>query len=107
MNIATRSILTLVLAFTATSTRAQTSWNPTPMQAFAKIQRDGKPYSAFYNYYICPHAVDEAGKVFCTYQDGNGRPIVMAYSAAAKTWAGPVRTTIRRRTHARRTRGVR
>ncbi len=91
MNIATRLHLTLVLAFAATSAAAQTPRDPTPMQAFAKIQRDGKPYPAFYNYYICPHAIDEGGKVFCVYQDGNGRPIVMTYDPAAKTWAGPGR----------------
>jgi len=66
---------------------------PTPANAFAKIQRDGKPYPAFYNYYICPHAVEEGGKVFCAYQDGQGRPIAMAYDPAARTWTGPVRAS--------------
>ncbi len=61
--------------------------------AFARIQRGGRPYAAFYSYYICPHAVEGGGKVFCAYQDGEGRPIAMAYDPAAKTWAGPIRAS--------------
>ena len=93
MNSTIRSILTLVIALGAASARAQAPGKATPAEAFAKVQRNGKPYAAFYNYYICPHAIDEGGKVFCAYQDGRGRPIVMAYDPAAKTWAGPVRAS--------------
>ena len=64
---------------------------PAPRNAFAWLQRGGKPYSAFYSYYITPHAVLEAGRVFCAFQDGRGRPIAMAYDIARKTWTGPVR----------------
>lgn len=67
--------------------------SPRIARAFAKIQRGGRPYPAFYNYYICPHAIEEGGKVFCAYQDGQGRPIAMAYDVAARTWAGPVRAS--------------
>lgn len=66
---------------------------PTLQNAFAKVSRNGKPYNTFYNYYITPHAIEEAGKVFCAYQDGNGRPVVMAYDIEKKQWSGPVRAS--------------
>ena len=68
-------------------------WDPTPDEAFAKVQRGGKPYKTFYNYYICPHAIEEDGKVYCAYQDGQGRPIAMMYDPAGGTWRGPVRAS--------------
>ena len=83
----------LLLAGVALPAPAAERWRPTIGQAFAKIQRDGKPYAAFYDYYICPHAVEGDGKVFCAYQDGGGRPIAMAYDPASKAWAGPVRAS--------------
>lgn len=85
-------VVSLVLA--AGWARAARPWpSPQIQNAFAKIQRQGKPYAAFYNYYICPHAIEEGGKVYCAYQDGNGRPIAMAYDPAAKRWSGPVRAS--------------
>ncbi len=58
--------------------------------AFAKVQRDGKPYNTFYNYYVAPHAVVENGRVFTAHQNGQGRPVVMAYDVAERRWDGPV-----------------
>lgn len=61
--------------------------------SFATVQRDGKPYTPFYTYYVSPHAMVEEGRVFCAYQDGDGRPIAMAYDIAGKEWSGPVRAS--------------
>ena len=48
-------------------------------EAFASLQRAGKPYKTFYNNYIAPHAVVENNTVFTAHQDGQGRPVVSAY----------------------------
>jgi hypothetical protein len=82
----------LTMLITASDSRAAHK-SPTIQNAFAKVQRNGKPYNTFYNYYITPHAIEEAGKVFCAYQDGNGKPIVMAYDIEKKQWSGPVRAS--------------
>ena len=63
---------------------------PSIKAAFASVQREGKPYKAFYNNYIAPHAVLEKDTVFTTHQDGEGRPLVSAYNIKKKTWTGPV-----------------
>lgn len=83
--------LLTTLIMVANSNAVQKS--PTIQNAFAKVQRNGKPYNTFYNYYITPHAIEEAGKVFCAYQDGNGKPIVMAYDIDKRKWSGPVRAS--------------
>jgi len=62
-------------------------------EAFASLQRNGKPYKTFYNNYIAPHAVLEKDTVFTAHQDGNGRPIVDAYDIKSKQWRGPVRAS--------------
>ncbi len=61
--------------------------------AFAKVQRDGKPHRAFYNHYVWPHAIVENGQVFCTFEDGESRPVVMAYDLNERIWRGPVITS--------------
>ncbi len=66
---------------------------PSITKAFASIQRDGKPYPAFYNNYIAPHAILEKDVVFTAHQDGQGRPIIDAYDTEKKTWRGPVRAS--------------
>ena len=66
---------------------------PNPTRAFAALDRNGQPYPAFYRLYIRPHAVLEQGKVWCAYQDGEGRPLVMAYDVASRLWSGPVRAS--------------
>jgi hypothetical protein len=66
---------------------------PSPSQAFAALDRNGRPYPAFYRLYIRPHAVLENGIVWCAYQDGQGRPLVMAYDVASRAWTGPVRAS--------------
>lgn len=81
------------LAAVLPAVRVARADSPSLDNAFAKLQRDGKPYPAFYNHYVAPHAWGEKGKIFTAHQDGNGRPIVMAYDVAAKTWAGPVRAS--------------
>jgi hypothetical protein len=68
---------------------------PSIRHAFARVQRNGRPYKTFYNNYIAPHAVLERGTVFTAHQDGQGRPIVNAYDIAGKTWHGPVRAADR------------
>jgi len=97
MHVRGHSLLTVLLACATATTFAvggePTRWEPTPAEAFAKVQRNGKPYKTFYHYYICPHVIEEGGKVFCAYQDGKGRPIAMAYDPAGKTWQGPVRAS--------------
>jgi len=67
--------------------------NDTLENAFASLQRDGKPYKTFYNNYIAPHAVLEKQIVFTTHQDGGGCPIVDAYKIEKKKWLGPVRAS--------------
>lgn len=67
--------------------------SPDIKDAFAIVQRDGKPYSPFYAYYISPHAIVENGTVYTAHQDGEGRPIVNAYDIATKSWKGPVRAS--------------
>jgi len=47
-------------------------------------------YPPFYSSVIAPHAVVVERKVFCAFQDTKGRPVVMAYDTAEKSWAGPV-----------------
>jgi hypothetical protein len=66
---------------------------PEPAQAFAALDRSGRPYPAFYRLYIRPHAVLEEGRVWCAYQDGEGRPLVTAYDAQSRRWSGPVRAS--------------
>ncbi len=61
--------------------------------AFATVQRDGRPYNTFYSYYVAPHAIEEKGTVFCAHQDGQGRPVVTAYDVEARTWSAPVRAS--------------
>lgn len=62
-------------------------------RAFASLQRDGKPYPAFYNNYIAPHAILENDVIFTAHQDGQGRPIVDAYDISEENWKGPVRAS--------------
>ena len=62
-------------------------------EAFASLQRAGKPYKTFYNNYIAPHAVVENNTVFTAHQDGQGRPVVAAYDIKAKKWSAPVRAS--------------
>ncbi|MEO1990822.1 MAG: BNR-4 repeat-containing protein, partial [Pirellulales bacterium] len=66
---------------------------PSIKNAFASVQREGKPYKTFYNNYIAPHAVLEKGIVFTAHQDGQGRPIVDAYNINTKAWTGLVRAS--------------
>ncbi|MCP3670936.1 MAG: hypothetical protein GY814_10990 [Gammaproteobacteria bacterium] len=66
---------------------------PSIKDAFASVQREGKPYKTFYNNYIAPHAVLEKGVVFTAHQDGQGRPIVDAYDISKHSWTGPVRAS--------------
>jgi hypothetical protein len=66
---------------------------PNPAQAFAALDRNGQPYPAFYRLYIRPHAVLEKGKVWCAYQDGEGRPLMMTYDVASRLRAGPVKAS--------------
>ena len=66
---------------------------PSINDAFASVQREGKPYKTFYNNYIAPHAVLEKGIVFTAHQDGQGRPIVDAYDISKHSWTGPVRAS--------------
>ena len=66
---------------------------PSIKDAFASVQREGKPYKTFYNNYIAPHAVLEKGIVFTAHQDGQGRPIVDAYDISKQSWTGPVRAS--------------
>jgi len=70
-----------------------TAAGPSITKAFAAIQRDGKPYPAFYNNYIAPHAILENDVIFTAHQDGQGRPIIDAYDTGKKTWRGPVRAS--------------
>lgn len=65
--------------------------SPNIKDAFAIVQRNGKPYAPFHNNYVAPHAIVENGKLFTAHQDGEGRPIAMAYDMAEKTSAGPAR----------------
>ena len=69
---------------------------PSIKDAFASVQRDGRPYKTFYNNYIAPHAILEKDIVFTAHQDGQGRPVVDAYDIKKKTWRGPVRKSILR-----------
>ena len=85
----------LLLARGGTARAGTGRWSPGIRDAFAIVQRNGRPYKTFYRYYITPHAVVEKGRVFCAYQDGGGRPIMMAYDTAAKRWQGPVRASHR------------
>lgn len=71
---------------------------PEPSQAFAALNRQGKPYPAFYRLYIRPHAVMEQDKLWCAYQDGEGRPLVTAYAPESREWSGPVRASDHRGT---------
>ena len=66
---------------------------PSIKDAFASVQRDGRPYKTFYNNYIAPHAILEKDIVFTAHQDGEGRPIIDAYDTKTKTWFGPVRAS--------------
>jgi len=66
---------------------------PSIKDAFASVQRDGRPYKTFYNNYIAPHAILEKDIVFTAHQDGQGRPIIDAYDTKTKTWLGPVRAS--------------
>ncbi len=66
---------------------------PSIKDAFASVQRDGRPYKTFYNNYIAPHAILEKDIVFTAHQDGRGRPIIDAYDTRKKTWRGPVRAS--------------
>ena len=66
---------------------------PSIKEAFASLQRNGKPYKTFYNNYIAPHAILEKDLVFTAHQDGQGRPIIDAYDIRKKTWLGPVRAS--------------
>lgn len=81
--------LTLLMGVTADAAAP----SPSIKQAFASVQRDGKPYKTFYNDYIAPHAVLENGTVFTAHQDGEGRPIVAAYDIQTKIWTGPQRAS--------------
>ena len=66
---------------------------PSIKDAFASVQRGGRPYKTFYNNYIAPHAILEKDIVFTAHQDGQGRPIIDAYDTKTKTWLGPVRAS--------------
>ena len=69
------------------------SESPKIQDAFASVQREGKPYNTFYTYYVAPHAIEENGHVYVAYQDGEGRPIVMAYNINNRSWSAPVRAS--------------
>jgi len=69
------------------------SESKTIQDAFASVQREGKPYNTFYTYYVAPHAVEENGHIYVAFQDGEGRPIVMAYHINNRSWNGPVRAS--------------
>ncbi len=75
--------------------RAEDVPPPRPDVAFATTGAatvsGGRLYPPFYNYVIGPHAVVAGRKVFCAFQDTQGRPIVMAYEIDRKRWHGPVR----------------
>ena len=68
-----------------------------PELAFAELESrtsgDGRVYPAFYGYVISPHAVAQAGTVFCAFQNTSGQPVAMAYDVAKKNWSGPVKVS--------------
>ena len=47
-------------------------------------------YPPFYNNVIAPHAVVAKGRVYCTFQNTKGQPIVMIYNVSRKRWSEPV-----------------
>lgn len=89
----TSLIALLLAAFIGSLAPLQATEPPGIAQAFASLQRNGKPYKTFYNNYIAPHAVLENDTVFTAHQDGEGRPVIDAYDIERKTWLGPVRAS--------------
>ena len=61
--------------------------------AFAAVQRHGRPFSALNYHHVAPHALFERDRLFCAYQDGQGRPIVTVYDPQARNWSAPVRAS--------------
>jgi hypothetical protein len=87
------SVIVLLYASFFAASLCNGATEPGIKEAFASLQRDGKPYKTFYNNYIAPHAVVENNTVFTAHQDGQGRPIVAAYDIKAKQWSAPVRAS--------------
>jgi hypothetical protein len=83
-----------VVVFVAVVCREIVAQSPRFEDAFATNQltkvRDGRYYTPFYGYVIGPHAIVRDGIVYCTFQNGVGKPVVMAYDIAEKKWRGPV-----------------
>jgi len=94
-----RAVLAVMAWGSVSGMRAQANdvLSPSPDMAFATTGvatvSGGRLYPPFYNYVITPHAVVTGKKVFCAFQDTQGRPIVMAYEIAQKRWHGPVRAS--------------
>ena len=59
----------------------------------ALVKGNFHQYPPFYGNVIAPHAVVAKEGVFCTFQDTKGRPVIMAYDIAQKSWTGPVQVS--------------
>ena len=54
------------------------------------VQGTKRLYTPFYSYMIWPHVVAARGVQYCAFQNTQGQPVVMAYTAKTARWQGPV-----------------
>ena len=85
------ALLALSASLVTRMVQAREAPEPFAMIGPALVKGNYHQYPPFYGYVIAPHAVLAEGRVFCAFQDTNGRPVVMVYDIQAKTRDSPAR----------------